>query len=141
MGSFQSHFKVTELQEPLQHSWQSRGAGAIRQPPYSLPTFSPAQPWTTRMWDLTGFSYEDLMPCVLSLHKKWYVCMEVSPPTRLKSWGGLRGYSNTSKPLLLHVTASGIIQRIGLPTVNFMQEKSSGLTFQNHRTMLLFSHR
>nr|AKZ42363.1 cyclin F [Castor fiber] len=30
------------------------------------------QPWTTRMWDLTGFSYEDLMPCVLSLHKKCF---------------------------------------------------------------------
>lgn len=32
---------------------------------------SPAQPWTTQLWDLTGFSYEDLIPCVLSLHKKW----------------------------------------------------------------------
>ncbi|XP_032003911.2 cyclin-F-like [Hylobates moloch] len=29
------------------------------------------QPWTTQLWDLTGFSYEDLIPCVLSLHKKW----------------------------------------------------------------------
>lgn len=33
--------------------------------------FSPAQPWTTQLWDLTGFSYSDLVPCVLSLHKKW----------------------------------------------------------------------
>lgn len=32
---------------------------------------SPVQPWTTYLWDLTGFSYNDLTPCVLSLHKKW----------------------------------------------------------------------
>ncbi|XP_069920209.1 cyclin-F isoform X2 [Oryctolagus cuniculus] len=31
-----------------------------------------AQPWPTRLWDFTGFSYEDLMPCVLSLHKKCF---------------------------------------------------------------------
>ncbi|XP_013373472.1 PREDICTED: cyclin-F [Chinchilla lanigera] len=30
------------------------------------------QPWTTQLWDLTGFSCEDLMPCVLSLHKKCF---------------------------------------------------------------------
>uniref|UniRef100_A0A8C6RIM9 Cyclin-F n=1 Tax=Nannospalax galili TaxID=1026970 RepID=A0A8C6RIM9_NANGA len=30
------------------------------------------QPWTTQLWDLTGFSYEDLTPCVLSLHKKCF---------------------------------------------------------------------
>ncbi|XP_076998224.1 cyclin-F isoform X4 [Tamandua tetradactyla] len=53
----------------------------------SLATYSPArlaaaalflaqlmhgqtQPWSPRLWDLTGFSHEDLTPCVLSLHKK-----------------------------------------------------------------------
>lgn len=30
------------------------------------------QPWTTRLWDLTGFSCEDLIPCVLSLHQKCF---------------------------------------------------------------------
>lgn len=30
------------------------------------------QPWTTQLWDLTGFSYSDLTPCVLSLHKKCF---------------------------------------------------------------------
>ncbi|XP_048188650.1 cyclin-F [Perognathus longimembris pacificus] len=30
------------------------------------------QPWTPRLWDLTGFSLEDLFPCVLSLHKKCF---------------------------------------------------------------------
>ncbi|OBS64350.1 hypothetical protein A6R68_07105 [Neotoma lepida] len=30
------------------------------------------QPWTTHLWDLTGFSYNDLTPCVLSLHKKCF---------------------------------------------------------------------
>lgn len=43
------------------------GVKAAPRPP--LP--SPAQPWTTQLWDLTGFSCEDLIPCVLSLHQKW----------------------------------------------------------------------
>ncbi|XP_060028527.1 cyclin-F isoform X2 [Erinaceus europaeus] len=30
------------------------------------------QPWTTRLWDFTGFSCEDLTPCVLSLHQKCF---------------------------------------------------------------------
>ncbi|XP_042554331.1 cyclin-F [Dipodomys spectabilis] len=30
------------------------------------------QPWTPRLWDLTGFSLEDLTPCVFSLHKKCF---------------------------------------------------------------------
>ncbi|KAM4887120.1 LOW QUALITY PROTEIN: cyclin-F-like [Thomomys bottae] len=30
------------------------------------------QPWTTHLWDLTGFSLKDLIPCVLSLHKKCF---------------------------------------------------------------------
>uniref|UniRef100_G3TG00 Cyclin-F n=1 Tax=Loxodonta africana TaxID=9785 RepID=G3TG00_LOXAF len=30
------------------------------------------QAWTPQLWDLTGFSYEDLVPCVLSLHKKCF---------------------------------------------------------------------
>ncbi|XP_058142593.1 cyclin-F [Dasypus novemcinctus] len=55
----------------------------------SLATFAPArlaaaalllaqlmhgqtQPWSLRLRDLTGFSYEDLVPCVLSLHKKCF---------------------------------------------------------------------
>ncbi|XP_076998222.1 cyclin-F isoform X2 [Tamandua tetradactyla] len=55
----------------------------------SLATYSPArlaaaalflaqlmhgqtQPWSPRLWDLTGFSHEDLTPCVLSLHKKCF---------------------------------------------------------------------
>uniref|UniRef100_A0A2K5QH34 Cyclin-F n=1 Tax=Cebus imitator TaxID=2715852 RepID=A0A2K5QH34_CEBIM len=35
-------------------------------------THGQTQPWTTQLWDLTGFSYEDLIPCVLSLHKKCF---------------------------------------------------------------------
>ncbi|XP_026303325.1 cyclin-F [Piliocolobus tephrosceles] len=35
-------------------------------------THRQTQPWTTQLWDLTGFSYEDLVPCVLSLHKKCF---------------------------------------------------------------------
>nr|XP_037851639.1 cyclin-F-like [Chlorocebus sabaeus] len=35
-------------------------------------THRQTQPWTTQLWDLTGFSYEDLIPCVLSLHKKCF---------------------------------------------------------------------
>ncbi|KAG8506389.1 Cyclin-F, partial [Galemys pyrenaicus] len=31
-----------------------------------------AQPWPTRLWDLTGFSCEDLTPCVLSLHQNFH---------------------------------------------------------------------
>uniref|UniRef100_A0A8D2JST3 Cyclin-F n=1 Tax=Sciurus vulgaris TaxID=55149 RepID=A0A8D2JST3_SCIVU len=30
------------------------------------------QPWTSQLCDLTGFSFEDLIPCVLSLHKKCF---------------------------------------------------------------------
>ncbi|ELW67826.1 Cyclin-F, partial [Tupaia chinensis] len=30
------------------------------------------QPWSARLWDLTGFCCEDLVPCVLSLHKKCF---------------------------------------------------------------------
>nr|XP_020753137.1 cyclin-F isoform X2 [Odocoileus virginianus texanus] len=44
------------------------GVKATPRPP--LP--SPAQPWTTQLWDLTGFSCEDLIPCVLSLHQKCF---------------------------------------------------------------------
>ncbi|XP_032316105.1 cyclin-F [Camelus ferus] len=35
-------------------------------------THGQTQPWTTRLWDLTGFSCEDLIPCVLSLHQKCF---------------------------------------------------------------------
>ncbi|XP_004586735.2 cyclin-F [Ochotona princeps] len=35
-------------------------------------THGQTQPWTPRLWDLTGFSHEDLLPCVLSLHKKCF---------------------------------------------------------------------
>ncbi|XP_045726438.2 cyclin-F isoform X1 [Mirounga angustirostris] len=35
-------------------------------------THRQTQPWTTRLWDLTGFSCEDLIPCVLSLHQKCF---------------------------------------------------------------------
>ncbi|XP_008564522.1 PREDICTED: cyclin-F [Galeopterus variegatus] len=35
-------------------------------------THGQTQPWTARLWDLTGFSYDDLVPCVLSLHKKCF---------------------------------------------------------------------
>ncbi|XP_032124045.1 cyclin-F isoform X3 [Sapajus apella] len=35
-------------------------------------THGQTQPWTTQLWDLTGFSYEDLIPCILSLHKKCF---------------------------------------------------------------------
>uniref|UniRef100_A0A8C0LKB9 Cyclin-F n=1 Tax=Canis lupus dingo TaxID=286419 RepID=A0A8C0LKB9_CANLU len=35
-------------------------------------THGQTQPWTTRLWDLTGFSSEDLIPCVLSLHQKCF---------------------------------------------------------------------
>lgn len=30
------------------------------------------QPWTSQLWDLTGFSCEDLTACVLSLHQKCF---------------------------------------------------------------------
>ncbi|OXB59274.1 hypothetical protein ASZ78_007795 [Callipepla squamata] len=30
-----------------------------------------AHPWTRQLSECTGFSLEDLLPCVLSLHKKW----------------------------------------------------------------------
>ncbi|XP_004706222.1 cyclin-F [Echinops telfairi] len=30
------------------------------------------QAWSRQLWDLTGFSREDLVPCVLSLHKKCF---------------------------------------------------------------------
>ncbi|XP_006893948.1 PREDICTED: cyclin-F [Elephantulus edwardii] len=30
------------------------------------------QAWTPRLWDLTGFSHKDLVPCALSLHKKCF---------------------------------------------------------------------
>uniref|UniRef100_A0A8C9K8K5 Cyclin-F n=1 Tax=Panthera tigris altaica TaxID=74533 RepID=A0A8C9K8K5_PANTA len=36
------------------------------------PTPRQTQPWTTRLWDITGFSCEDLIPCVLSLHQKCF---------------------------------------------------------------------
>uniref|UniRef100_A0A452VDH8 Cyclin-F n=2 Tax=Ursus TaxID=9639 RepID=A0A452VDH8_URSMA len=35
-------------------------------------THGQTQPWTTHLWDLTGFSCEDLIPCVLSLHQKCF---------------------------------------------------------------------
>nr|XP_009007181.2 cyclin-F isoform X3 [Callithrix jacchus] len=35
-------------------------------------THRQTQPWTTQLWDLTGFSSEDLIPCVLSLHRKCF---------------------------------------------------------------------
>ncbi|KAM9209341.1 cyclin-F [Dugong dugon] len=35
-------------------------------------THGQTQAWTPQLWDLTGFSYEDLVPCVLSLHKKCF---------------------------------------------------------------------
>ncbi|XP_026899337.2 cyclin-F [Acinonyx jubatus] len=35
-------------------------------------THGQTQPWTTRLWDITGFSCEDLIPCVLSLHQKCF---------------------------------------------------------------------
>ncbi|XP_013843298.1 cyclin-F isoform X2 [Sus scrofa] len=35
-------------------------------------THGQTQPWTTRLRDLTGFSCEDLIPCVLSLHQKCF---------------------------------------------------------------------
>ncbi|KAM5227339.1 cyclin-F [Ctenodactylus gundi] len=35
-------------------------------------THGDTQPWTAQLWDLTGFSCEDLIPCVLSLHKKCF---------------------------------------------------------------------
>ncbi|XP_009007182.3 cyclin-F isoform X4 [Callithrix jacchus] len=35
-------------------------------------THRQTQPWTTQLWDLTGFSSEDLIPCVVSLHKKCF---------------------------------------------------------------------
>ncbi|KAJ1067972.1 hypothetical protein K5549_021143, partial [Capra hircus] len=35
-------------------------------------THGQTQPWTTQLWDLTGFSCEDLIPCVLSLHQKCF---------------------------------------------------------------------
>ncbi|XP_045397164.1 cyclin-F isoform X2 [Lemur catta] len=35
-------------------------------------THGQTQPWTPRLWELTGFSHEDLVPCVLSLHKKCF---------------------------------------------------------------------
>nr|XP_012599315.1 cyclin-F isoform X1 [Microcebus murinus] len=35
-------------------------------------THGQTQPWTPRLWELTGFSREDLVPCVLSLHKKCF---------------------------------------------------------------------
>ncbi|XP_020862531.1 cyclin-F isoform X1 [Phascolarctos cinereus] len=31
-----------------------------------------AHPWTSQLWECTGFFYEDLIPCVLSLHKKCF---------------------------------------------------------------------
>ncbi|XP_007937860.1 cyclin-F [Orycteropus afer afer] len=35
-------------------------------------THRQTQAWPPRLWDLTGFSYDDLVPCVLSLHKKCF---------------------------------------------------------------------
>ncbi|XP_029803571.1 cyclin-F [Suricata suricatta] len=35
-------------------------------------THGQTQPWTTRLWDITGFSCEDLTSCVLSLHQKCF---------------------------------------------------------------------
>ncbi|XP_054991414.1 cyclin-F [Sorex araneus] len=35
-------------------------------------THSQTQPWSPRLWDLTGFSCEALTPCVLSLHQKCF---------------------------------------------------------------------
>ncbi|ELK30079.1 Cyclin-F [Myotis davidii] len=35
-------------------------------------THGQTQPWSTQLWDLTGFSCEDLIPCVLSLHQKCF---------------------------------------------------------------------
>lgn len=49
---------------------RTTGAVGVKAAPQPLLP-SPAQPWTTQLWDLTGFSCEDLIPCVLSLHQKW----------------------------------------------------------------------
>lgn len=85
MGFFQNCFKrIATLSSKKLHSRAHRAiewkwSGGCRHSPSvpSIPSIpgllsSPAQPWTTQLWDLTGFSYEDLIPCVLSLHKKCF---------------------------------------------------------------------
>ncbi|XP_012587143.1 PREDICTED: cyclin-F [Condylura cristata] len=48
------------------------GGARARGPPLCCRSCPAAQPWPTRLWDLTGFSCDDLTPCVLSLHQKCF---------------------------------------------------------------------
>lgn len=73
MGSYQSHFKGTATlsSRNLYNIMAECGVGEVGGGLIPSLLSSPAQPWTSQLCDLTGFSFEDLIPCVLSLHKKW----------------------------------------------------------------------